>query len=324
MFHNALAENIMFLFKKPKVTGLALGSGSARGWAHIGVIRALAEAGVKIDCVAGTSIGSVVGAAYCHGKLDDLEEFARKLDWKSIISFLDITIPRSGLIDGERLTKFFHQQLKLSTIEALPMPYCAVATELATGKERVLKSGDLINAIRASIAIPGILTPASINGMLLSDGGLVNPVPVSAARDLGANYVIAVDLNHDMVVAREPEVFEEQQDENIPETDTLENDHHLSFVDDILKKLNKLGSSAVSNFQQWFQKDPTPNIFEVMSTSINIMEAQITEAQLKIHPPDILIRPRLGHIKIMDFDTAAETIEEGYRATREALKQGKK
>ena len=308
-------------WNKPKVVGLALGSGSARGWAHIGVIKALLERGIEINCVAGCSIGSLVGAAFCHGKLDQLEEFARKLDWLRILSFMDITFHRSGLIDGERFVKFLHEQLKVTTIEQLKLPYCAIATELKTGSERVLNSGDLINAIRASVSIPGILTPARYNGELLVDGGLVNPVPVCAARNLGANLVIAVDLNHGMVenVLVDPDTGKETNEkENQIESE------NSGFVDDILGKLDEFSNSAFSHFQQLFWRDPSPNIFEVMVSSINIMEEQITAANLKIHPPDILIQPNLGHIGILDYHRASEVIEVGYKAAIQALDKSKR
>ena len=182
--------------------GLALGSGSARGWAHIGVIRALADAGIEIKCVAGTSIGSLVGAAFALNKVDVLEEFARQLDWKQIVSFLDVTFPKSGLIDGKRITDFFRSHVQDVNIEEMSLRYCAVATDLVTGTEAVLNQGDLIEAIRASISIPGIFAPVKKDDGFLVDGGLVNPVPVSVARNMGADYVIAVNLNHDIVNKR--------------------------------------------------------------------------------------------------------------------------
>ncbi len=188
----------------PKV-GLALGSGSARGWADIGVIRALADAGIEIECVAGTSIGALAGAAFVLNKVDALEDFARQLDWKQIVSFLDVTFPRSGLIDGKKITDFFRCHVREMSIEKLPVRYCAVATDLATGSEVVLNEGDLIEAIRASISVPGIFAPVKKNGVFLVDGGLVNPVPVSVVRNMGADYVIAVNLNHDIREQEEKE-----------------------------------------------------------------------------------------------------------------------
>jgi len=296
----------------PKKIGLALGSGSARGWSHIGVIRALGEAGIEIKCVAGTSIGSLVGAAFVLNKIDVLKDFALQLDWKQIVSFLDVTFPKSGLIDGKKITDYFRSHVRKMKIEELPLPYCAVATDLATGREVVLRAGDLIEAIRASISVPGIFTPVKKNDSFLIDGGLVNPVPVSAARDMGADYVIAVDLNNDMVakrssngigsVALSPEYTVDQ-----PPRKKWRIAQHLN------KRRSEFNSPALSQVRQWIHRDPTPNIFEVLTTSINIMEAQITGIRLAADPPDLLIQPRLGHIRFLEFHRAQEAIDEGYR-----------
>ncbi|PKN04988.1 MAG: patatin [Deltaproteobacteria bacterium HGW-Deltaproteobacteria-9] len=296
----------------PKNIGLALGSGSARGWAHIGVIRALADAGIEVKCIAGASIGSLVGAAFALGKMDVLEGFARQLDWRQIVSFLDVTFPRSGLIDGEKITDFFRSHVREMNIEELPLPYCAVATDLSTGREVVLNGGDLIEAIRASISVPGIFTPVKKNGGFLVDGGLVNPVPVSAARNMGADYVIAVDLNHD--------IFGKRSANNIgpvaPPTKYAVGQFppkKRGIAQDLRKRLSEFNSPALSQVRLWLHRDPVPNIFEVLTTSINIIEAQITAARLVTDPPDLLIQPRLGHIRFLEFHRAQEAIDEGYR-----------
>ncbi len=302
----------------PMNIGLALGSGSARGWAHIGVIRALAEAGIEIKCVAGTSIGSLVGAAFALNKIDVLEAFARQLDWKQIVSFLDVTFPKSGLIDGKKITNYFRSHVREIRIEELPLSYCAVATDLTSGREIVLRAGDLIEAVRASISVPGIFTPVKKNGGFLIDGGLVNPVPVSGARDMGADYVIAVDLNNDIVgkrssngmgpVAHSPEYAVDHSHRK-----KRKSAQHLN------KRLNDFSSPALSQARLWLHRDATPNIFEVLTTSINIMEAQITAARLVTDPPDLLIQPRLGHIRFLEFHRAKEAIDEGYREARMQL-----
>jgi NTE family protein len=184
--------------------GLALGSGSARGWAHIGVIRALAESGVRVDYIAGTSIGAIVGAVYASGKIDSLENVILQLDWKKIVYFFDVVFPKSGLIDGNKVADFIRSYVGEMNIEDLPIPFCAVSTDLATGNEVVIKEGDIIEAIRASISVPGIFTPVKKDDMTLVDGGLVNPVPVCVAREMVADFVIAVDLNHDIVSKKAP------------------------------------------------------------------------------------------------------------------------
>jgi len=304
----------------PRRIGLALGSGSARGWAHIGVIRALTEAGMEIKYVAGTSMGALVAAALALGKVHVLENFARQLNWKQIVLFLDVTFPRSGLIDGEKVTDFFRSHIRDMEIEELPMPYCAVATSLNTGREVLLNKGNLIEAIRASISVPGIFTPVKKDEHFLVDGGLVNPVPVSVVRNMGADYIIAVDLNHDIFEKRLMNGHE--PDEKSPE---CEEDRALPgkwrIVQELAGKLNELSSPALSQVRQWLQRDPVPNIFEVLTSSINIMEAQITAVRLATDPPDLLIQPRLGHIRFLEFHRAQEAIEEGYREAKKQLEK---
>ncbi|MBW2662936.1 MAG: efflux RND transporter permease subunit, partial [Deltaproteobacteria bacterium] len=153
--------------------GLALGSGSARGWAHIGVIRALAEAGIRVDYVAGTSIGALVGAVYASGEIDALEEVVLQLDWKQIVYFFDVILPKSGLIDGKKVSVFIGNNIKKINIEDLPFPFCAVSTDMNTGDEVAIQDGDIIEAVRASISVPGIFTPVKKNGTILVDGGII-------------------------------------------------------------------------------------------------------------------------------------------------------
>ena len=177
-------------------TGIALGSGAARGMAHIGVLRALEDAGQKPGFVAGTSIGALVGGVYAAGKLDELTDIVLALDWKQAASFfLEASFPRSGLIEGNKVTEFLAKILGRRKIRDLPIPFRAVATEITSGREVVIDDGDLVDAIRASISVPGVFSPAERGGGLLVDGGLVDPVPVGVCRAMGAERVIAVDLN---------------------------------------------------------------------------------------------------------------------------------
>jgi NTE family protein len=182
---------------KPRI-GIALGAGSARGWAHIGVLQALAEAGIKPDVVCGTSIGALVGAAYADDRLDELERWVSSLTWRKIVGFFDIGFS-SGLVKGNRLFTFLRGDLLDKRVEDLKRPFAAVATDLATGREIWLREGPVADAVRASIAMPGLFTPWSGNEQLLVDGALVNPVPVSLARAMEAHFVIAVDLNANLV-----------------------------------------------------------------------------------------------------------------------------
>ncbi|MEX1993311.1 MAG: patatin-like phospholipase family protein, partial [Steroidobacteraceae bacterium] len=183
--------------RRPLV-GLALGSGSARGWAHVGVIRALEQVGIRPDLVCGTSIGALVGAAYAAGELERLEQWVLGLRFKDVVAFMDVSLS-SGLLKGERLMDFFRRNFVDRPLEELPMPFAAVATSLRTGAEVWLRHGSTLDAVRASIALPGLFAPARREGSVLVDGGLVNPVPVSLARAMGADVVIAVDLGSDIL-----------------------------------------------------------------------------------------------------------------------------
>ena len=305
----------------PGKLGLALGSGSARGWAHIGVIRALIEADIRIDYVAGTSIGAVVGAIYASGNIEALEEIVLQLDWKQIASFLDVVFPKSGLIDGNRISEFIRTHVGAKNIEDLPLPFCAVSTDLATGNEVVIQDGDIIEAVRASISVPGIFTPVRKNDMILVDGGLVNPVPVSVAREMGADLVIAVDLNHDIVEKKG--ISRTRIHNSGVLASGIGTSHGLTkrsrILDALNKRLETLDLPALTHIRQWMSRDPVPNIFEVIMSSINIMEAQITATRLKTDRPDMLIQPHLGHIRFLEFNKAQEAIAEGYREAKACI-----
>ena len=301
--------------------GLALGSGSARGWAHIGIIQALEEAGIRVNCIAGSSIGAMVGAVHASGRLHALKESALQFDWKKVVRFFDIVFPRSGLVDGNRVSDFLRGHVKEKEIQELQIPFCAVCTGLAAGNEVILRKGDIIEAVRASISIPGIFTPVNKDGMILVDGGLVNPVPVSVARGMGADFVIAVDLNHDIVEKKgfgkcpvsDPEGMSRANETR--EGSSLKNGLMNAFN----RKMTAIDIPVLAHMRQWITEDPMPSIFEVLVASINIMEAQITATQLKNDPPDLLIQPALGHLRILDFHLAETAIAEGYRAARSSI-----
>ena len=309
--------------KTPPKIGLALGSGSARGLAHLGVIRALEEAGIKVDYVAGTSIGALVGAVYASGSIDSLESTFQKFDWKKMVSFFDVIFPKSGLIDGAKVRDLVRTLVHTEVIEALPIPFCAVATNIQSGEEVVISQGDLIEAVRASIAVPGIFTPVRSNGVLLVDGGLVNPVPVSVARAMGADFVIAVDLNQQIVAGKNlkpltaPKTPPPPVDVPTP-TSRWVGDCLLSLRDLRLKLLAKDAPSA-GQFNQWLSAEPLPNIFELLLASVNIMETSITESRLGIDKPDLIIRPPLGEFRFLEFNRAEEIISIGYESAREEL-----
>lgn len=286
----------------PRV-GLALGSGSARGWAHIGVIRTLEQAGVSPDIVCGTSIGALVGAAYAAGELGRLETWVKSLTWQAVVGLLDIKFG-GGLISGAKLLDFFRSQFPDPGIAQLPKAYAAVATELATGREIWLRDGPVMDAVRASIALPGLFTPAQRDGRLLVDGALVNPVPVSLCRALGADIVIAVDLNWDLMGGRRRTAVE---------SDAAADETPGALASLMAKLPLRRGKNA----------HPTeielPSMLDVLTTSLNIMQVRITRSRLAGEPADVMIRPRLSDIATMDYHRAAVSIAEGERAAAQVL-----
>ena len=311
-----------FDWKTSKKIGLALGSGSARGWAHIGVIQALSEAGINIDYIAGTSIGALVGAVFASGKIDALAEVVLQFDWKKIINFFDVVLPKSGLIDGKKISDFVRSLVDGVNIEELSIPFCAVSTDIGTGREVAINSGDIIEAVRASISVPGIFTPFKKNNTVLVDGGLVNPVPVSAVRNMGADFVIAVDLNHDIVKKRgsgDKTFFPDPYISKTEKKETQETEKKNKISEILNKRLVSVDFSGMSYMKQWTSRESLPNIFDVLIVSINIMEKQITAAKLKDNPPDILIQPNLGHLKFLEFNRADEAIIEGYSETKNII-----
>lgn len=294
--------------------GLALGSGSARGLAHIGVIRAIEELDIKVDVVAGTSIGALIGAVYASGHLDTLEEAFRSLDWKRMGSLFDPVFPRSGVIDGRRIAEFVRTHVHVQSIEQLPIPFCAVATDITNGEEVMIRNGDLIEAVRASISVPGIFTPVRHDSSILTDGGLVDPVPVSAARALGADVVIAVDLNHGIVKGKALRHKGHQGQKPAKTLARLGGKSYAWAAARIGEGLRNSDNPAVTWFRAWLDKDSLPGLVEVLLASLYIMQAQITESRLHIERPEVLIRPPLSSVHLLEFDRAEEMITIGYRS----------
>ena len=291
--------------------GLALGSGSARGWAHIGVIRALEEEGISPDIVTGCSIGSLVGAAYVGGHLDTLEKWVRELTFWDVVRLLDVKL-LGGLIEGESLMSSFEDKIKNVNIEELPIPYAAVATDLGSGREVWLQKGLLPDAVRASIALPGLFSPMRSENRWLVDGGLTNPVPVSLCRAMGADLIIAVNLNSDIIGRHlKPRQVRKQ------EIQTEERD----LFSQLLKKLNSgLFEKRLGNWpREKDQSEINPGLFEVMASAINIMQDRVTKSRMAGDPPDLLLSPRLGKLGLLEFDRADEAIAEGYDSVRRML-----
>ncbi|MBW2596116.1 MAG: patatin-like phospholipase RssA [Deltaproteobacteria bacterium] len=292
--------------------GLALGSGSARGWSHIGVIQGLRDEGIPIDMVCGTSIGSIVGGALAAGTLDQLDEWVRELSWSDVIGFIDVMFPRSGFIEGEKIINFFKERLADPNIEDLSMPFAAVATDLMSGREVWLRNGSLMDAVRASMSMPGIFVPFKQDTQWLVDGGLVNPVPVSLCRAMGADIVIAVNLNSGIMGKHR---IKKNSRRKAPSkkrgraTGKLR-EQLASYLDNTVKR----GKALIPAGFGAGNADRSPSIFEVMATSTNIMQDRITRQRLAGDPPDLLISPRLAHIGLLEFNRADETIKEGRRS----------
>lgn len=290
--------------------GLALGGGAARGWAHIGVIRALASAGIEPDIVCGTSIGALVGAAYVGGELDRLETWVRSLRLQTVVSFLDFSL-NGGLIKGEKLIGFFRSHFVDRDIRELARPFGAVATDLQRGREVWLREGRVSDAVRASIALPGLFTPAQLDGSWLVDGGLVNPVPVSLCRAMGADLVIAVDLNADLLGRHlKPKSTRATGKRTIAEPENL--------ADTVMARIQTSMSQLGINHETGPR---IPAMLDVVASSINIMQVLITRSRLAGDPPDVMMTPLLAALGLMEFHRASVAIEAGRRAAEAVMPQ---
>ncbi len=282
--------------RKPRI-GLALGAGGARGWAHIGVIRGLQEAGIEPEIVCGSSMGSLIGAAYAGGTLDNIESWAQKLRWRDVFGLMDFTW-RGGLIRGERLFDVFRLRVEDRDISDFPIPFAAVATELASGREVWLREGKALDAVRASIAIPGVFAPVLRDGQVLVDGGLVNPVPVSLCRALGAEIVIAVDLGWAKTG------YYRERAQAIARQKAAENSGWWS----------RFTSSPADNEGE-APAVRMPGALEVFLTSIDVMQVRVGRSRLAGEPADVLITPILPDFGMMEFHRAEEAMVEGRAAT---------
>jgi NTE family protein len=293
--------------------GLALGSGSARGWSHIGVIEALAETGIEPDIVCGCSIGALVGAAFVAGELPALKDFAQSLTWREIARMLDVRLSGGGLIAGQEIVALLRKMKISAPIASYSKPFAAVATDLQTGREIWLREGPIEEAVRASISLPGILSPARHADRWLVDGGLVNPVPVSVCRALGADVVIAVNLNGDLVGRHGMD----NRERNTGNANGAPPEFVMRLVNQVPPALREQASAILPKL---VSTAPTsPGYFEVLMTSINVMQDQITRARLAGEPPHVMLVPRLRHIGLMEFNRAGEAIAEGRAVVDHAL-----
>jgi NTE family protein len=299
--------------RRPRI-GLALGSGSARGWSHVGIIEALVEEGIEPDIVCGTSMGALVGAAYVAGQLTRLRNWAEAVTWRGIVGLLDLRLLRGGLINGNQIVGFLRGLDVAGPIGNFDKPYAAIATDLTTGQEIQLTTGHIEDAVRASIALPGIFSPKRIEDHWLVDGGLVNPVPVSACRALGADVVIAINLNGDRVGRR----LTRAKTEKAPGEGR---NGGKDFLDRIQSQMpvairRQAALLAPRLLQLGFAG---PGYFDVIANSINIMQAQITMSRLATERPNVILAPNLRNIGLLEFNRAGEAIAEGRACVARAL-----
>lgn len=288
--------------------GLSLGSGMARGFAHIGVLNALMRHGIQPSIITGTSMGAVVGACYLAGRLPALEEWARELNRVKILSYLDLRVRSAGLIGGKRLKKMLYGHFQDINIEDLPHPFIAIAADLVTGHEVWLRKGSLIEAMTASFALPGIFPPVERNGRLLVDGALVNPVPIAPAQAMGARMTIGVDLNTDIIgKAVKP-------GESFPTVAGFD----LFDEKDVPLEEQKKHKSGVAR-RLFSRKKHSPSLFGVMVSALGIMQDRMTRSRLAGDPPDIHIKPKIGHIGLLEFEKAEELIALGDEAGEKAI-----
>ncbi|MBE0692747.1 MAG: patatin-like phospholipase family protein [Aquamicrobium sp.] len=292
--------------------GLALGGGAARGWSHIGVVEALVEAGIEPVAVAGTSMGALVGGAYAAGRLDALRTWAEAVDWRTIMSLLDISLTTGGVIDGQRIQQLLQQLGIDRPIETFPVAFAAVATDLADGREIWLEQGPADAAIRASISMPGIFSPVLLDDRWLVDGGLVNQVPVSTCRALGADFIIAVSVGEGLLGRRRSKLRAGLGNGE---------DARAARVTQMLAQMPAMLRDPAELFLPYLVKGgpQSPGYFDVLVNSLNIMQEKITRSRLAGEPPHVLIAPEVAAINLMDFDRAQDAIAAGRAAAEKAL-----
>ncbi len=304
----ALLDNRLAMKARTKPgIGLALGSGAARGWAHLGALRALSDLGIAPDVICGTSMGAVAGGFYLSGHLPALEDWARQLTKLRMVRYMDLGLARNGLIAGNRLFGEMERNLGDCLIEDLPIPFAGVATDLYTGHEVWLTQGRIIDAIRASFSLPGLFEPVLIDGRWVIDGAVVNPVPVSVCHALGAEVVIAINLN-------------------TPANGKNGNGLKRPAGVLVFEPLPRLSGTVLRRRGKGKDKRPasepqngdTPRLLNVLASTLNIVQDRVTRSRLAAQPPDVNIVPRVGSIGLLDFHRAAEAIEAGAVAILQA------
>ena len=282
--------------------GFALGSGAARGFSHIGILERLAELDVHPDIICGTSAGSLMGAIYCLDKVDEFIAWVSGMSNSDVLRYMDVSLLASGgLADAENLMDYLSENFGNPNIEDLKIPFAAIATDLQSGREIWLREGNLWDAVRASIAIPGLLTPKYIGDRWLVDGGLVNPVPVSVCRALGAERIIAVDLNSDLMRTNARPV-DKKHEEPTPSEEP-------SGFEAFTSKLKSATSSFWTEEKESLAKPPS--MVNAIMNSIDIMQDRITRSRMAGEPADITLMPRLGSLGLLEFSQTNAAVIEG-------------
>ncbi len=289
--------------KAKETIGLALGSGSSRGWAHIGIIKELAETGIEPDIICGCSIGSIVGASHAAGNLEALETWVRSLSKRTVTRFFELNLSLNGFVNAERFHAFLDECVcdEAIQIEQLPKTFASVSTDLKSGREVWFTEGLTLDAVRASISLPGLFPPVQHQGSWLVDGGLVNPVPVSICRALGADIVIAVNLNGDILGKHQRKKTSEEPAED------------KGLLDSVSRSIRAYSDTLFPS------KDPVPSLFDAIAGSINITQDRITRSRMAGDPPDIMLSPRLSHIELLEFHRGKDAIKEGKNCVKRML-----
>lgn len=291
--------------------GLVLGSGASRGWAHIGVIEALHDAGIPIHLVAGCSVGAFVGAIFASGGLEHLKRYVIEMDGESMFTFSDFIFIKSGFLDGDKkLKELFCMHSDKKDFEDLEIPLKVVAADMHCGDQVILDSGDLLKALRASMSYPGLFAPVYHKSRWLVDGGVVDPVPVGVARAMGADIVIAVNLDSELISHKRHKKAEHDPEIKSP---SVRNE----FLKNLVSRYESAEILIRNRLELQKKKEATPpGTWQVINASIQIMQDRITRANLAVNPPNILITPRLGDLKLLGYDQVEHAIEEGYIATQ--------
>ncbi|NNC98257.1 MAG: patatin [Gammaproteobacteria bacterium] len=295
--------------KPSRKIGLILGSGSARGMCHIGVIRALEEIDIVPDIVVGCSVGALVGASYLHGKLEQMEKWALSLNKRTIASYFDLNFSFHGFVKKERMQEFYQEHVcgPHKLISQMDKPFAAVACDLSSGEEVWLKHGQVLDAIWASMSYPGLYPAYWHEERWLVDGGLVNPVPVSLAKSLGADVTIAVNLNADIATSHELNEHVEDTDHPVNVSNNVDD----TFITKAKRNFRQVTSNWLSSDDDPDNGFEKPKVFDVIASSINIMQDRLTRSRLVGDPPDIVLAPRLSEIGLLELYKAKDAIAEG-------------